>query len=193
MTPDVAAIMSELEHGRQDERTERDERRGLEARASALLAAGAAVIGLVATALRDINVTGAERDRLLTTVAVATLIMAVAIGLTAWALTRRQISGGHRDQGEDRAHTWEDVQNQWKYVETIREKNRDMLRWLKRGTWAFGVALAFFLATVLWAAWAAAPSSPTPITVHVSAPAGPPGPQGPRGYRGLGLPDSSHG
>jgi hypothetical protein len=180
-------LLAELEHGRQDERNERDERRGLEARASALLAAGVAVIGLVANALRDINVQGAERDALLGLAAGASLAMAIAIALLARALTRRKVAGGHVYSTTQPSHLPQDVIAQGELVNKIRKKNNKMLDRLKPATWVFAGSVAGFIAVLIWAAFASKPSAPPPrpiINVVVQSPPGPHGAQGPRGPRG---------
>ena len=71
LPPRELRLLGELDRRREDERDEREERRGLENRASALLAAGAAVIGLVATAVLDLSVSGSNRVILLVGVGMA--------------------------------------------------------------------------------------------------------------------------
>jgi hypothetical protein len=183
ITPPESDIPGELAHGREDERTEREERRGLEARASTLLAAGAAVVGLVATAVRDVAVSGPERDRLLSLLVVASLVMVVALGMVARALSLVMTRGGHAaDQGV-RAHAEADVIAQQNYVDRIRKGNESMLNWLKPATLVFAVSVACFLATLMWAAYASGP--PPNTTVMVRSLVGPPGPQGAAGPRGI--------
>jgi hypothetical protein len=163
LSPDHFA--AELEHGREDERAERDERRGIEARASALLAAGAAVVGLVATAFRDLNVEGAERDRLLVLIAVASFVMVIALVLAARALSLGLTTGGHGAEEIRRRHTEEDVQAQFDYVGKIRNNNKRMLKALRPAAWFFAASVTLFLANIIWAGWASAPPPKTPVVM----------------------------
>lgn len=180
-TPD---FKEELEHARQDERTEREERRGLEARAGVLLAAGAAIVGLVANAARDVNVTGAERNALLTLILVGSIVMVVALGLVARALSLGMTRGGHSVDGPLRVHDEKDVLDQRAYVKEIRTNNETMIRWLRPATWIFAASVACFLATLIWASYASAPPPKTNVTVVVEGQPGPAGPRGPRGRQG---------
>jgi hypothetical protein len=142
-------------------------------------------VGLVATAVRDVAVAGAERDRLLSLLVVASLVMVVALGMVARALSLVMTRGGHAADHGVRAHTVADVVAQQNYVDRIRKGNESMLNWLKPATLVFAVSVACFLATLIWAAYASGPQPST--TVVVRSLVGPPGPQGaagPRGRRG---------
>jgi hypothetical protein len=162
------------ETGREEERAEREERRGLEARAGALLAAGAAVVGLLATALSNVNVPGVERDRILLLFVTGTAIMLGALALVAVALNRGMT---RRVEGEPHLA----------YAGRIRHNNETMVKLLGPATLIFAVSVATFLAALIWAAYASSPPRKAAVTVVVKSEpgrVGPRGPHGPKGARG---------
>jgi hypothetical protein len=157
---------------REQEGNEREERRGLEARAGALLAAGAAVVGLVATAVGNLNLRGPERDNLLDLVVAGSAVMLVALVMVARALSLGMTSLGPGEQLPA-------------YVERICRNNQKMVWWLRLATWVFASSVAIFLAVVIWAAYASAPPPKTTMTVVVRGERGPAGPHGNRGPWGF--------
>jgi hypothetical protein len=164
---------------RDEERVEREERRGLEARGGAVLAAGATAVGLVATAIRELRVTGAERDSLLALVAVGSGVMAVALALATVGLVKGKIP---REPDEPPGT----------YAKRVRKNNEEVVGWLRWATGVFVAAVLCLLGALIWAAWASAPSPtpPTPkereepVTVTVKSLKGERGERGPRGYTG---------
>jgi hypothetical protein len=178
------------EAGLEEERAEREERRGLEARAGALLAAGAAVIGLLATGLSGVNVRGWEREVVLGLFGLGTAVMLYALMGVARALNLGMI---RREKGEERHN----------YADRIRTNNEKMVNILGPATLVFASSVAFFLAALLWAAWASSPSSSATVKVVVKSergrtgargPRGTTGPRGPAGDRGpVGPPEPSPG
>jgi hypothetical protein len=158
----------------EEERAEREERRGLEARAGALLAAGAGVVGLLATALAVVNVAGSERDGILGVFVLGTAVMTVSLAWVAKALTLGLL---RREKGEDRGL----------YAGKIRDNNERMVKALQPATRIFAASVAIFLAALLWAAWASHPAAQDPDRVTVKSlqgEKGEAGPEGPRGHRG---------
>jgi hypothetical protein len=158
----------------EEERAEREERRGLEARAGALLAAGAGVVGLLATALAVVNVGGWERDAILGVFVVGTAIMLDSLRRVAKALSLGLL---RRAQNEDRGI----------YADKIRSNNEIMVEAIGPATRIFAASVAIFLVALLWAAWASRPSTQGSDSVTVKSlqgEAGKPGPEGPRGREG---------
>ena len=180
MTPNGNApdeqLLRELDRRREDERDEREERRGLENRASALLAAGAAVIGLVATSVKDLGVTGSQRDALLGGVGLASVVMVISFGFVVKSLTGRPVRPERID-----ASPRSELDAVKQRVDKIRANNIEMLGQLRTGTLVFGVSVALFTGIVFWAAIAAKTTAARqPIVVRVVH-----GPRGPRGERGV--------
>jgi hypothetical protein len=158
--------------GREEESLEREERRGLEARGGVLLAAGAATVGLVATAAREAHVGGWERDLLLALVVAGSLVMLAAFWMIAQAL-----SLGRTNRRAD--------ETRLAYAARIRAKNYEIVKHLGRATWVFAGAIACFLVALILAAVSASlPSSQPPVTVIVKSLQGEKGQRGPRGPRG---------
>jgi hypothetical protein len=164
--------------GREEESLEREERRGLEARGGVLLAAGAATVGLVATAAREAHVSGWERDLLLGLVVGGSLIMLGAFWMIADALNR------------GRTNRWDD-ETRLAYAARIRKYNYALVERLGRATTVFALAVACFLVALILAALSASPPPSQPsVTVVVKSlqgergQRGPPGPQGSKGVRG---------
>jgi hypothetical protein len=176
--------------GREEESLEREERRGLEARGGVLLGAGAAAVGLVATAARETHVHGWERDLVLGFVVAGSLVMLVAFWMIA-----RALSLGRTNRRHDETRLG--------YAARIRENNYKIVRQLGRATWVFAASIAFFLvALILAAILASPPPSQSPVTVIVkslqgekglSGPRGPGGPRGRRGVKGERGPEGSPG
>jgi hypothetical protein len=136
------------------ERAEREERRGLEARGGVLLAAGAGIVGLLATALPNANVTGSERDAVLITFAFGVSVMLASLLIVAVVM-----SWGALKLKGIRAAPPEEAAGK------IRESNEDLVRGLGIATVTFAVAIAVFLVALVWAAFASAPPArqKTPI------------------------------
>jgi len=161
----------------EEERAEREERRGLEARAGALLAAGAGVVGLLATALAVVHVGGWERNAILGVFVVGTAIMLDSLRRVAKALSLGLL---RRTRGEDRGI----------YAGKIRSNNEKMVEAIGPATRIFAVAVAIYLGALLWAAWASQPSTQGSDSVTVKSlrgekgEAGKPGPEGPHGREG---------
>ncbi len=163
----------------EEERAEREERRGLESRAGALLAAGAGVVGLLATALALVDVGGSERDGILIVFAIGTAVMAWSLFRVAQALSLGLL---RRAVGEDRGV----------YAGKIRDNNEKMVKKLQPATRVFAGSVCLFLAALLWAAWASRPPSQSAGRVSVTVKSlqgergarGDPGPRGPRGPKG---------
>jgi hypothetical protein len=154
----------------EEERIEREERRGPEARGGALLAAGAAVVGLVATAIRDLNVSPAEKADLLILADVATGLTAVSLSIVAMALVRGRIPRGAKSPKE--------------YATDIRKHNERIVLPIRVATVLFALGVVFFLAAIIWSAYATGPPPVQMNTVVVKSERGPRGRRGARGPRG---------
>jgi hypothetical protein len=154
----------------EEERIEREERRGLEARGGALLAAGAAVVGLVATAIRDLNVSSAEKAHLLILADVATGLTAVSLLIVAVALAGGRIPRGAKSPKE--------------YAADIREHNESIVGPIRVATVLFAFGVGLFLAAIIWSAYATGPSPVQMNTVVVKSERGSRGRRGASGPRG---------
>jgi hypothetical protein len=178
--PRRKAAASFVQAARERERTEREERRGLEARAGVLLAASVAIVGLVATFARELNVSGAQRDALLSFVGVASLPMAGALGYLVRALKLGEIP---RLTGEGPGV----------YADRVQETNEQVVDLLRTATKYFAASVGLFLVALIWAAWAVGPPTgknvtitkkiTKDVTVKVKSE---PGIRGPRGFKGNG-------
>jgi hypothetical protein len=164
--------------GREEESLEREERRGLEARGGVLLGSGAAAVGLVATAARELHVHGLERDVIEGLVVGGSVVMLVAFGMIADALNL----GRTERKGDETRLT---------YAAQIRDKNSIIVRRLGRATWVFAGSIALFLIALILAALSASTPPTTPqVPVVVKSlqgekgEPGKPGPEGPRGPEG---------
>lgn len=164
-------LLGALGRAREDVRNEREERRGLENRASALLVAGVFVIGLVAQGLSGVNVGGTTRDWLTAGLAVSSAVMVVAIGLLVRALTPKPTPPLH-DDARTAPSLDKQLEAERNAATTISTNNRRTLDcWLRPATITFGASIAGFLIVVVLAAFASSPppQPPSPASALQSA------------------------
>jgi hypothetical protein len=187
-------ILTELGHAREDERSEREERRGLETRASALLAAGAALIGLVATAVHSFNLRRPDRVGLEIGLAIAGAAMLAALILILRVLNVPPVDPGSIVDRYRGPRTGGDIIDQAGIAERIRQTNLTRLKRLKWAARIFAFSVLVFVLALAFAALRelSAPRSTVTVVVHnIPGKQGPPGPRGLRGPRGR--PDPSRG
>lgn len=173
------------------ERAEREERRGVETRATTLLAGSVAIIGLTAAAIKDINYPDAPfwKTVIVGLLALIFIYALLAVQSLVLALRIHDVAAGARPRDDDHEGLIRFFRTK---AERISSQNKTALANLEDAIKRFGMAVgliisALFALILIDALGLSQSDASKPVVVHVVAPRGPagaPGPPGPRGLRG---------
>lgn len=133
------------------EKVERDERRGLETRATTLLAAAITTLGFVAVAVRGADLEGFGPTARYIGAAIGTCItlgLIVAVAQLFRALRTKGARTGARPDRRDSLDTW--IKHQSEKITAIENGNHDMLRNLSFAGTVLAFVLLSLLAGIIW-------------------------------------------